>query len=461
MNKPRLLLAGAHSGVGKTSISSGLMAALTRRGLVVQPFKVGPDYIDPAFHSFVTGRQSRNLDSWLLPEDTLRALFRKNAPEADEGLSIIEGVMGLFDGHSRDPGGSSAHVAQILAAPAVLVINGASMSRSAAALVHGYDHFQPGFKLSGVIINQVSGRAHYDLLKDFVEQEAGVRCYGYLTKNKDLALESRHLGLVPSVEVEGLSNRLALLADAVEAELDVDGLLELAASAPELTASAPLATPSAGPKVRIGLASDAAFNFYYQDGLDLLSELGAELVPFSPLNDRQLPPGLDGLYLGGGFPEVFAAELAANEGLRAEIREALENGLPAYAECGGLMYLGQRLTDLDGRRHSMVGFFPQETIMTKRLQNFGYVEVVFERDTVLGPAGTRIRAHEFHHSRLEGPEADYALDIRKSETRAWPGGLVKNRVLAGYPHLHFQANPALAANFVAECRRQAERKKPD
>lgn len=459
MKNPRLVLAGAHSGVGKTSISSGLMAALTRRGLTVQPFKVGPDYIDPAFHTFVTGRGSRNMDSWMLTEDTVRRLFLKNAPEAVQGLSIVEGVMGLFDGHSQTGAGSSAHVAQILNAPTVLIINGASMARSAAALVHGFDHFQPDFKLSGVIINMVAGQGHYDLLRGFVEKEAGVKCYGYLAKNSDLALESRHLGLVPSVEVQGLSARLRLLAEAVEETLDVDGLLELAGKAPDLAEPGPAEALPSGSKVRIGLASDAAFNFYYQDALDLLTELGAELVPFSPMADGCLPPDLDGLYIGGGFPEIFAKELTANESLRAEIREALEGGLPAYAECGGLMYLSQRLTDLEGRKHWMVGFFPQEMAMTKRLQNFGYVEVTFDRDTILGPAGSLIRAHEFHHSRLEGPEPDYALYIRKTESCGWQGGLIKNKVLAAYPHLHFQANPALAANLVAECRRYADRRK--
>lgn len=453
MKKPRLVIAGAHSGVGKTSTSSGLMAALTRRGLKVQPFKVGPDYIDPAFHSFVTGRQSRNLDSWILPESTIRSLFLQNAPTAGDGISIIEGVMGLFDGHVKDGAGSSAHVAQILSAPTILVINGAAMARSAAAMVHGYDDFQPGFKLSGVIINKVKGQSHYDLVRDFVERDAGVKCYGYLAHNVDMALESRHLGLVPSVEVDGLSTRLSLLAKNVAETLDLDGLIKLASSAPDLD-PVPLVEIKAAPsRVRIGLALDSAFNFYYQDSLDLMTSLGADLVPFSPIADGHLPSNLDGLYIGGGFPEIFAAELTANESLRAEIRELLDKGLPAYAECGGLMYLSRRLTDLEGRKHWMVGFFPQEAVMTKRLQNFGYVEITFERDTVLGPAGSIIRAHEFHHSIIEGIEPDFALNISKSETRSWRGGLVKNRVLAAYPHLHFCANPALAANFVNACRK--------
>ncbi len=453
MKKSRLVLAGAHSGVGKTSVSAGLMGALTRRGLAVQPFKVGPDYIDPAFHTFVTGRQSRNLDSWMLDETTIRHLFHLSAPAPGEGLSVIEGVMGLFDGHTESGEGSTARVAQILSAPVVLVINGAAMARSAAALVHGFDSFHPGLRLAGVIVNMVSGRGHYELVKKFVEEEAGVPCFGYLAKNPDLTLESRHLGLVPSVEIRDLANRLDSLAEAAAATLDLNGLLALAASAPEIEAPALPLPPAGDRRVRLGLARDAAFNFYYQDGLDLLTRLGAELVPFSPLTDPALPPDLDGLYIGGGFPEMFAAELAANENLRREVREALENGLPAYAECGGLMYLGQSLVDLEGRKHWMVGFFPQRTAMTRRLQNFGYATVTFRKDTVLGPAGTAIRAHEFHHSSLEGEEPDYALTVTKSPAKSWVGGLVRNRVLAAYPHLHFYANPAVAAHFLDECRR--------
>ncbi|MDR1045084.1 MAG: cobyrinate a,c-diamide synthase, partial [Candidatus Adiutrix sp.] len=451
MKKPRLVLAGAHSGAGKTSISAGIMAALTRRGLNVQPYKVGPDYIDPAFHDFVTGRKSRNLDSWMLGEDTLRGLFLRQAPDSGQGLSIIEGVMGLFDGHQGAHIGSTAHVAGILAAPVLLIINGAAMARSAAALAHGFNSFQPDLKLAGVIVNRLSGPAHYELLRAFIEKEAGLPCFGYLRKNPNLALSSRHLGLVPSLEVPDLSRRLKILADEVAETLDLEGLISLAESAPELSGPARLATPEPEGRVRLGLALDKAFNFYYQDGLDLLNDLGADLIPFSPLADQALPPDLDGLYLGGGFPEIFAAELAANESLRREIRELLEGGLPAYAECGGLMYLGQRLVDLEGRGHRMVGFFPQETIMTKKLQNFGYVELTFEKDNILGPAGSLVRAHEFHHSRLAGPEPDYAFTARKSESRSWPGGLILRKVLASYPHLHFLANPKTAEHFVAEC----------
>ncbi|MCL2029102.1 MAG: cobyrinate a,c-diamide synthase [Deltaproteobacteria bacterium] len=459
MKKPRLLLAGAHSGAGKTSVAAGVMAALVRQGVTVQPYKVGPDYIDPAFHTFITGRKSRNLDSWLLDHATVRALFTHSAP--DSGLSIIEGVMGLFDGHIREPAGSSAHLASILSAPVVLVINGAGLSRSAAALVRGFDLFDPNLRLAGVIVNQTSSQAHYELLKNFVENEAGVPCFGHLLKNPSLALESRHLGLVPAVETADLSVKLAALAEAAQATLDLDRLIELAEAAPELEYPPfPGPNPSPlNPPVRLGLAQDAAFNFYYQDALDLLVRLGAELAPFSPLSDAALPPDLDGLYLGGGFPEVFAADLAANHKLRAELRQALEGGLPAYAECGGLMYLARTLVDQEGRGHEMTGFFPVTTVMGPSLNNFGYATACFETDTVLGPAGTRVRVHEFHHSRIfeENPE-DYVLKVEKSPSQAWRGGLARKNVLAVYVHLHFAANPSLAENFLERCRTHRKEK---
>ena len=455
MKKPRLVLAGTQSGSGKTSISSGLMAALTSQGQLVQPWKVGPDYIDPAFHTFVTGRPSRNLDAWILEENLVRQLFQNSAPGPGEGISIIEGVMGLFDGHGETGQGSTAHLAQILSAPVVLIINGAAVSRSAAAIVHGYHTFQPGLPLSGVIINQVSGQAHYDILKNFIEKDTGVKCYGYLAKNPEIALESRHLGLIPSVEVAGLKERLGLLAQAAAETLDIEGLVALAESAPSPAQSIPppITTSTAREPVRIGLAQDAAFNFYYQDGLDLLTSLGAELVPFSPIKDPKLPPDLAGLYLGGGFPEIFGEKLATNQSLRLEIKEKLDQGLPGYAECGGLMYLCKTLVDHSGASHPMVGFFPHKAKMCARLQNFGYVTVTYDQETILGPAGTTIRAHEFHHSQLEfeGQEQQVAT-VRKTATRSWAGGLSHKKVLAAYPHLHFWANPKVAENFLTHCR---------
>ena len=516
MHLPRLVVAGAHSGAGKTTFSLALMAALTRRGLQVQPYKVGPDYIDPAFHQAATGRVSRNLDSWLLPPETLLRLFYRQAPAAD-GLSVIEGVMGLFDGQGTGSTGSTAHVASLLEAPVVLLLNGEGMSLSAAALVSGYAGFRPHpdlarARVAAVLINRVSGPAHYAILRQCIEEFTGIPCLGWMPKNAFPPLPSRHLGLIPAGETAGLAEYLDVLAAAAEKTLDIPALAKLAHSAPPLAARkeeprllhstpcpgfssvshVPSVPPSPicrpGPparRIRIGIARDEAFSFYYQDNLDLLEELGARLVPFSPLRDRHLPDSLDGMYLGGGFPEVFAPELEANLELRLRLAEALESGLPAYAECGGMLYLCSTLAvpardegacasravperdggacasravpERDGahipERHAMVGFFPEQAEMTTRLQPFGYITVTLRRDTLLGPAGTQFRAHEFHYSRLLAPEpaAPPVFEAEKPDGRVWAGGLCKKNVLAMFPHLHFYSCPQAAANFVEKC----------
>lgn len=501
MNIPRLVIAGAHSGAGKTTFSLALMAALTRRGLTVRPYKTGPDYIDPAFHQAATGRASRNLDPWLLSPETLLRLFVRQSPAfpaapaapaafpakngEGEGIAVIEGVMGLFDGLGTGSLGSTAHLASLLKAPVVLLINGEGLSLSAAALVSGYAGFRPhphlaDLRVAAVLINRASGPAHYALLRQCIEESANIPCLGWLPKNAVPSLQSRHLGLIPAEEADGLADHIDALADAAEQYLDLAALVELARSAPPLPAAPEILPPapaawenppatSPGPsfsgpsRVRIGLARDKAFSFYYQDNLDLLAELGADLVPFSPLNGARLPDSLDGLYLGGGFPEIFAPELEANRNLRAETAAALEAGLPAYAECGGMLYLCSSLTvpERDGssgrQRFAMAGFFPQQAEMTPRLQPFGYVTLTLREDCLLGPAGTRLRAHEFHYSRLTAPEPPLTappavFSAAKADGRAWDGGLSKKNTLAMFPHLHFHSCPEAAARFIERCR---------
>ena len=449
--KPRLVVAGTHSGAGKTSVATALMAAFTRQGLHVQPFKVGPDYIDPTFHSFITGRSSRNLDSWLLPAPTLCGLFSRHAPDSGAGLSIVEGVMGLFDGQGTTHQGSTAHVAELLAAPVLLVLNAEGISRSAAAIVAGYRDFHPGVSLAGVLLNKVSGERHYRIVKDCIESLSGVPCLGYLPKNEAFALKRRHLGLVPGEEVTDLSARLEVLADAAEQSFDLPGILTLARSAPDWGCP-PLPPEHPLGQIRLGVAQDKAFSFYYQDNLDLLQELGAELVPFSPINDAALPSDLDGLYLGGGFPELFAAELAANKTMCDAVKSALDQGLPAYAECGGMLYLGSTLTDSAGVTHTMTGFFPFQAEMTKRLQHFGYVEARFDRGCLLAPKSAGIRAHEFHYSRIQNADEQApVLSLRKADGSSWRGGWCRDTVFAAYPHIHFYSDPALARRFVSHC----------
>lgn len=457
---PAIVIAGTGSGVGKTTITCGIMQALKQKGLKVQPFKVGPDYIDPAFHTYITGYVSRNLDSWMLDESTVRYLFNKNCEGRD--FAVIEGVMGMYDGFGGSSSeGSTVHVSEIVDAPVILLINGAGVSRSAAAIVHGYATLEKGAKVAGVIINQVGSEVHYQLIKDSIESITGIRCFGYLPPIEEVRLPERHLGLVPSCENADLQKKLEILAARCSETIDLDGIIKMAGEYLRFRKetkeqSSLLSGITPVKKCRIGLARDKAFNFYYQDSLDLLQELGAELVEFSPLEDSKLPEAIDGLYLGGGFPEVFAVELEQNLSMKESIRSAIEMGLPTYAECGGLMYLTRTISDLEGNSHSMCGVVPADAKMTTRLQRFGYIDLEFSRDNILGSRGTKIRGHEFHHSTVI-PDSDVptSFSIRKTRsgqpTRDWSCGFTMYNMVAGYPHLHFWSNPELAESFVNNC----------
>lgn len=455
MKISRVVIAGTQSGVGKTTISTGIMRALVLRGVNIQPYKVGPDYIDPAFHSFVTGNKSRNLDSWMLDEEILRELFIKNSH--NKRIAIIEGVMGLYDGFGTQKDmGSTAHVSKILKAPVVLVIDGGGMSSSAAAMVLGYKIYDTEVDLKGVIINNVSGEKHYELVKKVIEKDTGIKCFGYLKKNLNIKLESRHLGLVPSVEVENLENKLNELAEMVEETIDIDGIIKLSDDATELKSKSQKNHINKK-TINIGVALDKAFNFYYQDNLDLLEELGANLVYFSPLKDENLPENLHGLYIGGGFPEVFAKELEENIEIRNAIRKASIDGMPIYAECGGLMFLTNSITTLDDKKFKMVGVFDRDARMTKRLQRFGYVYVNINKSCPIAERTETVKAHEFHRSALNDTDVEncaYRVDkIRGNQLQnSWKCGLLKNNTLGAYAHIHFYANKGLAKNFINNCR---------
>lgn len=453
LRTPGLVIAGTHSGVGKTTLTMGIMQVLST-SMSVQPFKVGPDYIDPAFHSLITGRICRNLDGWMLKEDTLRYLYSRSGQDAD--INIVEGVMGLFDGAgtARDQG-STAHVAKLLGTPVVLVIDGSGMSASAAALVLGYLRYDPDVDMCAVIINNVKGEKHYQLLKQAVERDTGVKVAGYLPGQQAVELSSRHLGLVPSSEIPGLRQKLEQLGDLVRATVDLPLLLKLAERRRPVFVSRPPSFKPVG-SMRIAVARDRAFNFYYEDGLQLLAELGAELNYFSPLEAQHLPPGCSGLYLGGGFPEVFARELAENVTLKGEIKTAIDGGLPVYGECGGLMYLSEGIINNEGDCYPMVGAFNTKIEMTGRLQRFGYVEVELQQDNILGKKGGKIRAHEFHYSTLaEDKKENFSLLVKKSQDgrfiRAWGCGIKRYNMLASYPHLHFYSNPEMAVSFLRHC----------
>ncbi|MBI3910081.1 MAG: cobyrinate a,c-diamide synthase [Armatimonadetes bacterium] len=454
---PRLLIAATHSGVGKTTVACGIMAALRRRGLRVAPFKVGPDFLDPGYHAAACGDGPTRgapapavvLDAWMLGEEGVRRSFAAGAADVD--MAVIEGMMGLYDGADPETdAGSTAQIARLLQAPVILVLDGSALARSAGALALGYRVFDPQVPVVGVVANRLAGEEHAAYLRPGIERGAGLAFLGWLPEIADAAIPERHLGLVTAGEREGVAALIGRLADAVERHLEVPRLLELAAAAPPISGSAPAALERARLRARIALARDEAFCFYYRDNLALLEAAGAEIVPFSPLRDRELPSDTQGIYLGGGYPELHAARLAANQSMQRAICACAAQGRPIYAECGGLMYLCEVLST-DGTDYPMVGIVPGRTVMESRLQAIGYREVTLWRDTVLGPRGTVARGHEFHHSRYEGSAPVERAAFAVGERRL---GYATETLLASYIHLHFGSNPRLAEQFVTQCARR-------
>lgn len=447
VNLPRLMLTGTGSGTGKTTVCCAVLQALINRGLRLAAFKCGPDYIDPMFHSEIIGASSGNLDLFLCPEPTVRHLFADNAAGAD--LSVIEGVMGMYDGLGGTSGqASSNHLAMVTATPEVLVVNARGMSLSAAAVLRGFRDFDEN-NLQGVIFNQISPGS-YPMLKAVAEERAGLKAYGFLPPVPEASVGSRHLGLVTAAEIADLKGKMNRLAAAAEATLDLDGLLALARRWAPFT-YAPPETMQAVTKepVPVAVAMDRAFCFYYRDSLMLLERLGVRLIPFSPLSDAALPPGAAGLLLGGGYPEEYAESLAANASMRESVRAAVAGGLPTLAECGGFMYLQQGIEDLSGRVYPMAGVLPGCSRMTGKLsRNFGYITLRAKRDNLLCPAGGEISAHEFHYSQSEQCGEDF--EARKGQRR-WDCVHADENLFAGYPHLHLWGNPDFVRSFVWRC----------
>jgi len=459
-----LLISGTHSGCGKTSLTLGLLAALTRRGLACAPFKTGPDFIDPGLHALACGRVSHNLDSWMLSEAANREIFARYASGSD--VAVAEGAMGLFDGASgTSERGSAAHMAKMLGIPVLLVIDASGMARSAAAVAQGFARFDPQLSLAGVVFNRVGGPGHREILSEAMMQ-AGIRVLGYLPKAPELSLPSRHLGLVTAQDLgqdlgqdldagQSLPAWLTRLADWVEAGTLLDALLEALPDRSMDVVQDALATPR---DVRLGVARDRAFCFAYAENLRLLEAAGAEIVPFSPLADARLPDNLHGLYLPGGYPELHAETLSQNSSMLADIHDFCRSGRPVYAECGGFMALMRSIVDAEDRSWPMAGVFPCTARMGTRFSALGYREARFTAGTPLGPQGTAARGHEFHYSRLEAAPpvqavpAVYALAGRKGPLDT-PEGFLLGNTLGSYVHLHFASNPALAGNFVDAMRR--------
>jgi len=454
MRVPRIVIAGTHSGAGKTTVTLGLLRALQRRGMVVQPFKVGPDFIDPEWQTAAVtaaeqpGRLARNLDAWLLPPATVVELFARDADGAD--VAVIEGMMGLYDGvDGRSEAGSTAEVAKLLRAPVVLVLDVAGSVRSAAAVALGFVSFDPEVTLAGVIANRVGGGRHEQWLHDALDT-AGVPLLGVLPWDDRLKLPERHLGLVPAAE-HSAREAIDALADAVEEHVDVAALVRTAGLALPLVVPGPQIFPpmSVAQQVALGVARDEAFSFYYEDALDLLESRGARIVPFSPLHDRDLPP-VHGLYMGGGFPEIYARKLAENVRVREQVKEAVASGMPVYAECGGMMYLAQTLVDEAGREHPMVGALPLMTRMQPRLAALGYVTLTATTDSVLLRKGETVRGHEFHFSTTTplGPVEFGLTSVGGRGLAEGKDGICTPNVFASYAHVHFASHPVMAERFV-------------
>ncbi|TCK98651.1 cobyrinic acid a,c-diamide synthase [Natranaerovirga hydrolytica] len=450
MNQPRIMIAGTSSNVGKTTITMGLLAAIGKRQ-VVQGYKVGPDYIDPSYHTYITKRNCRNLDGYLMDDITIKTLFVKHMHQADIG--IIEGVMGLYDGVGTDKDiGSSASIAKTLSCPVVLVVDGSGVSTSVAAIVKGFADFDKDVDIQGIILNKVNTKRHYELLKTAIEQYTHVTCYGYLPKNNIEKIQSRHLGLIPSIEMKNLDEKTEQLRNEVEKTIDVEGIINLA-NKHQQTINIPKQPdiPQVD-TVHIGVAYDEGFHFYYKDNLELLESMGATLHYFSPIRDTHLPEQLDLLYFGGGFPEVFAKALERNVAIKEEILKRLDQGIPYFAECGGLMYLNKELIDLEGNKYEMVGWFDGQCRMTKRLQRFGYKTLTLKEDTLLGPKGTEVNIHEFHHSEAVAINAKKVYDLKKERdgqiVNEYECGYCKGNGVAGYPHIHFYSNLQIPVNLL-------------
>lgn len=445
-----LILAGTHSGVGKTTLSLALMAALRARGLTVQPFKVGPDFIDPGHHTAVCGRTSRNLDTWMLSEVAVRQSLHRASADAD--VAVIEGVMGLFDGRGPDDfRGSTADLARLLDLPVILVVDASAVAASIAAVVKGFAEFDPRVRVAGVICNRVAGPRHYEYLEPAIRRHTSVEPLGWLPRDPLWQIPERHLGLMTAEDLAADSARWEMLGQGLAKTVDLDRLLQLASEVRE-PAVMQRVSSSGGlrPRLaRVAVARDAAFCFYYPENLELLADAGAKIVPFSPLTDAAIPEGLDLVYLGGGYPELHAERLAGNRGMLDSIRQHHQQGGQIYAECGGMMYCCRELVDIEGRAWPMLDLLPARTVMQSRRAALGYVTLRTTRPSLLGPAGTQGRGHEFHYSRLEalGP-LEYAAELDDGRGPPRPDGLVAGNLWAGYAHLHFGSNPDLACHLL-------------
>lgn len=442
---PRVLIAGTNSGCGKTGVVCAVLQALKNRAADVSAFKCGPDYIDPMFHTKVTGVPCRNLDLHFFSEDTLRFLLAENGRD----IAILEGVMGYYDGIGMTSRGSSYDISKATRTPVILVVQASGVSRSVLATIEGFLNLEADSGIRGVIFNRCSPML-YPTLEKMVRQHFAGRVIplGYLPNMPEAVIESRHLGLITAEEIGDLQEKLRLLGQQAEKSIDLDGLLELAESAEALSFKLPV-LPTLGTPVRIGIAKDKAFCFYYADALALLEKLGAQLVPFSPLEDAALPENLQGLYLGGGYPELYGEALSGNTSMRQAVKRAVEEGLPTIAECGGFLYLHSTLEGAP-----MAGVFQGDGYNTGKLRRFGYVTMTAHNDNLICPAGHSFPAHEFHY--FDVPDSGCDFEAVKDSGKGWACAHAEPTLYAGFPHFHFYSDPNMAQRFLNACRAYKE-----
>ena len=479
------VIAGTGSGSGKTTASLGIMAWLAKMGYRVAPFKVGPDFIDPGHHTALTGTPSRNLDSWMLTREMNQTIFARGCKDKD--VAVVEGVMGLFDGYSGvSEAGSTAQMAKWLGLPVVLLVDARSMARSAAAIVKGFEVFDPDLQFAGVLFSKTGSERHYEYLKEAVADRCQMKSLGHLPRNEHLVMPERHLGLVTSDEHLVSSTMIQTLVSMIDGHTDLKNMLNML---PEIKMEVAETNPLPGfdnfsetlntslevlpqkekeisfggfekeKNIRIAVARDKAFCFYYPENLQFLEAAGAELVSFSPMTDRKLPGDIQGIYLGGGYPELFAETLSQNRAMQQQIKEKSDQGMPIYGECGGFMYLCSHIIGMDGSTtYPMTGCFPFTAVMSKKMRSLGYREVSLDQDCLVGKKGDMLRGHEFHYSSLEDETLDCGgmQRIYKASARAGRQvsleGYWKGNTLGSYMHIHFGSHPGAAKAFVTSCK---------
>ena len=445
MNMPRILISAPRSGEGKTTVTCGILQALMNRGLKLSAFKSGPDYIDPMFHKKIIDADSHNMDLFFVDESMARGIFSKYAKDSD--FSVIEGAMGYYDGLGGISHKASAYeVSKALRAPVIMTINARGASLSLGALIKGFKEFRKDSNIAGIILNKCS-KMLYERFAGPLEEETGIPIIGYLTEKAEIAIESRHLGLVTAGEQKDLKEKIMVLAEEIEKSVDLDKLIAIGNSAPEIKGELPPIRPMYRPGPKIAVAMDEAFCFYYDENLDILKELGGELINISPLNDAEIPENIDALYIGGGYPELYADKLSKNKSMLKSIKNAADKGMPVFAECGGFLYLNASLEGTDSTEYPMAGVFSKRAYKTEKLQRFGYISLISNEDNILVKKGESINAHEFHYWDTEENGRSFIAE-KPFSNRQYECIIAEKNIFAGFPHLYFYGNIEFAKGFI-------------